>query len=149
MLGTVKSPHSGIVFMPYAQVSNWSYTFFPRLYDFFNMPPIHANIMQRTGFSERAQTFKRHTQKMCKLLAGHFAGGKFQFIVFYTAGPADMPVNFYIVRRVCKYHIGFLATHQCLQGFLLQGIAANQAVCPQLPNIPLPGNDITVCNKRD
>ena len=148
VLGTVKRAHPRIVFAPYTQIFKLV-IHFSRRHHLFNMPPVHTNIMQRAGFAERTQAFKRRTQKMRELLAGHFAGGKFKFIVFYTAGPADMPVNFYIVRRIRKHHIGFLVLHQCPQGFLLQGIAANQAVCPQLPKVPLPGNDIAVCNKRD
>jgi hypothetical protein len=70
----------------------------------------------------------------------HFARRDLEFPMANLAAAHRMAVDGHLVGRVSDHHLSELALQQTLVGFRLPGIAANQAMPTQLPNITAPAD---------
>src|SRR5690606_27488349 len=78
---------------------------------------------------------ERDREKACELGLAHLAAGECELAVPYAAETADMSIDLHIIWRVGEHEIGALITHQSAKYPSVLGIAADQPMAIQQPDI--------------
>ena len=135
MLRSVKTTHATVFLAPNHHIQHFGIDIPRRWNKFVYVPPIHANIMN--GIFSRIFGYICHWcfQKRNKFSLIHLAGTKGKLFMLRLTCAANMSLNFNIVRRINKNHIGFNIFKQTLICFLLPCIHTNNFMLSQQPDI--------------
>ena len=101
--------------------------------------------MQTKAMAPSRQTPPRHARasrcrKAVKASARHLAGTHGELAMADAAEAADMAIDRDVVGRVGEHEIGALALQQPIEARQIAGIAAEQPVAPELPDVARPGH---------
>jgi hypothetical protein len=102
---------------------------------FRKMAPVHENIIDASILAEADGAADESLEKSRERCFRHFARGDLEFPMAHLAAAHRVAVDAHIVGRVSDHHLSEFAPQQTFVGFRSPGIAANQAMPTQLPNI--------------
>ncbi len=135
MFGPVEGSHAAIGLVPDAEVLEFGKSGFARLAHFAEMTPVHTDEGDGAVATHAGGVGQGRCQKLRKLGAGHFARGHGEFAMADTAKPGDVAVDGDVVGRIGEDQIGALAAHQRFEILFLAGVAADQPMSSQDPEI--------------
>ena len=98
--------------------------------------------VDRAVDAEGREVAKDRGQEGGELLRAHFPRGHDEFAVLHRAGAADVAADPDIVRRIAEHHLRPRGAEQALVGLALGGVAADQAVLADVPDIARAGDRI-------
>ncbi len=99
------------------------------------MTPVHADEVQRPGGAEGGQIAERLGKKSGEFGLAHLARGHRERAMVDRAETARMAVDLHIVGRIREDHHGALLAQQRGEGFRIEGIAAQDAMLAEEPQI--------------
>jgi len=106
--------------------------------EFMQVPPVHRPIGQRPVDAVFGGKAERLDQEGGELRFGHLAGGHGELAMSNRPQAADVAFDLQIVWRIGEHDVGRLAGHQNPVGFRIQGVAAEDAVGTQQPQVTSP-----------
>src|SRR5262249_50866397 len=104
------------------------------------MPPVHADLMDRSVCRVRAQVPKYRCQEADEIRSAHLAAAHCKVLMANPTEATDMAIDRDVVGRVGEHKICLGAAKQGGVGARLPSVATNQAMPPQLPLISRTGN---------
>ena len=140
MLRPVEASHAAIGLFPDDEVLQLRIDLPSGGLEFAHVAPVHADEMDGAIRADLRHRAERGFEKAGERDLVHLARGHGELAVPDGAGAADMTVDLHIVRRVGEHAAGPFVAHQRRIGRRLPGVAADQPMAPELPDIAALGD---------
>ena len=135
VLAAVQRTHARVVLRPDTDVLELGIGLLAGLEELAQVPPVHADEVQRSVTAVTSQVAAHPSQKRGELCFRHFTGSHRKLAVMCLAFAADVAVDGHIVRWIRENHLGALLSHEPRIAALVEGISAQGAVLAHLPQV--------------
>src|SRR6476661_7510543 len=138
VLGAVERAHPPVILVPDTDILEFGVDPACCVDDLCHVPPVHADEVQGAIGAEGCQMAKDGPEKVLEFSGGHFAGRHLELPVLDRTKPAHVTVDRNVIGRVGKDHPRTLIRQQIRIGCGITGVAAEQAVVTEVPEVAEP-----------
>src|SRR5215469_10987457 len=135
VLTAIKRAHPCIVLGPDAEILELAVGRAGGGQQFFEMAPVHADVVQRPGRTEGDEIAEGANEKSSEFGFVHLARCHRERTVMDRTEAARVTVDLDVVGRVCEDRGGSFRTHQCREGSGIKGAAAQEPMMAKKPEI--------------
>jgi hypothetical protein len=140
VLAAIERPLPRVPLVPDRQVDHGRINLPPDVDQLADMAPVHADEVQAPLTREAGGMAEAKAQEGAELAVGHLAAGEGEFGVTDLPAPLHMAGDPNVIGRVGEDHIGAPVPHQARIVRLLPGVAAQNPMLAEEPEIAPTGN---------